>query len=456
MEAWRIVFDWMSIITLTYILVRTYNRIITKNDVSIGNYVYLVFWVFYCLPIAMDYVVGIPNYDTIYWYKPFIICMENDYVSAIYDIVILVAGLSVYFYCNAYQKNRTRMPKRWGGPLFENKGLMLLFIALPVLYIVCSGNMTSYLFYGDSVSRGLAEDGTSTVVAGLLFLSTLSFCNLFFSKDRVLGVSDIVLLVGFTFYIAWISGKRFMLAVLLVMYLYYYLKRDPSESSRRFLRISLPLVIIGLFGFSAFYLIGVRPLRDTGFSSVYDMLRVDFGRDDVTKYVIYHEFFLNDQILGFRGQSFLSTLFIWVPRVIWPAKPYQHYQYLTSSILGLPISELPAGTTPGWFEMCISNFSYAGIFVAWVLLIILLRLSDSVKYVSTESMALILILALLTQSMDVYLVFVAAIAVQLLSNRLRILRGNSNSTFGNGVNEKGRPQRFEICHHREYRRRYSE
>ncbi|MED9872701.1 MAG: hypothetical protein U0K14_02145 [Eggerthellaceae bacterium] len=423
MELWRVALDWMLIITSTYVLFRTYNRIMMERDVSLGNYVFLVFWIFYCLPIALDYVIGMPQYETVYWYQPFIVCMSNDYVSALYDMVILVAVLVIYFYCNRYQKKPMRS-KQWGGPLFESKGTLLFFVFLPIFYIVLSGNVSSYLYYGDSVSRGLAEDGTSMIVAGLLLLSLLSFCNIFFNRESISGFLNLIVLISYSGLVAWISGKRFMLAIMLVMYLYYYLKRNPSEPSRRFLKISLPLIIIGLLGFSAFYLIGVRPLRDTGFMSVYDMLRVDFGRDDVTKYVIYHEFMLDDPILEFRGQTFLSTLLIWVPRAIWPGKPFQHYQYLTSSILGLPISELPAGTTPGWFEMCICNFSYVGIIVSLVLLYIFIRISDSAKYVATESIALILILALLTQSIDVYLVFVAAIALQLFVKGLQMLRGH--------------------------------
>ena len=58
------------------------------------------------------------------------------------------------------------------------------------------------------------------------------------------------------------------------------------------------------------------------FDSVYDMLRVDFGRDDVIKYVIYKEFFKQNHILDYPGQSFFSTLFIFIPRIIWPSKPF--------------------------------------------------------------------------------------------------------------------------------------
>lgn len=412
MELWRVALDWMLILLSSFYLCVIYNRLIMKPQVSIANYVYLILWAFCCLPILLDYAIGRPSYQTVYWYKPFITPMANDYVSAIYDLLLIAACTSLFFYSNYYQKKKIKVQKKWGGAIFDNKVVMYLFTISPYIYILLSGNVSSYLTYGDSVSRGVASSGVSMIVAELLLLSVISFCSLFFRQDRLGTVANLVLIVCYSIVTGWISGKRFMLAILIVLYLFFYLRRNPALEQRKKLRVFFPLALCALLFFSSFYLIVVRPLRDTGFNSVYEMLRVDFGRDDVTKYVIYHEFFLGDHILDYYGQSFLSTLFIWVPRSIWPSKPYQDYQYLTSSILGLPISELPAGTTPCWFEMCIINFSYFGLLLSCVLIVALCHLTDCVKSASTEAMLFVVILALLTQSIDVYLVFVFLIVLQ--------------------------------------------
>ena len=67
---------------------------------------------------------------------------------------------------------------------------------------------------------------------------------------------------------------------------------------------------ITLIAFSAFYLAIIKPLSNMNFDSVYDMLRVDFGRDDVIKYVIYEEFFQKKSHLGLSGiKDFFSTHF---------------------------------------------------------------------------------------------------------------------------------------------------
>lgn len=171
--------------------------------------------------------------------------------------------------------------------------------------------------------------------------------------------------------------------------------------------------------FSAFYLAVIKPLSNMNFDSVYDMLRVDFGRDDVIKYVIYEEFFEKNHILDYPGQSFFSTLFIFIPRIIWPNKPYSHYQYLTSSILGLPISKLPAGTTPCWYEMTLCNFGYFGYLVGIFGLIGFCYFADGMKQTKSKSLVFMLILVLLTQNTDVYIVYILFIFMYYLEQHIK-------------------------------------
>ena len=173
-----------------------------------------------------------------------------------------------------------------------------------------------------------------------------------------------------------------------VFYLFFLTKSELGEKGRKRVFWILPIMGIMLIAFSAFYLAVIKPLSNMTFDSVYDMLRVDFGRDDVIKYVIYEEFFEKNHILDYPGQSFFSTLFIFIPRIIWPNKPYSHYQYLTSSILNLPISKLPAGTTPCWYEMTLCNFGYLGYLVGIFGLIIFCYFADTMKQNKSKSLVL--------------------------------------------------------------------
>lgn len=69
----RFVLDWTLIILSTVLAFKSYRRIIYASRASVGEYVFLVLWVFCCLPIFFDYLIGRPTYTTVYWYQVFII-----------------------------------------------------------------------------------------------------------------------------------------------------------------------------------------------------------------------------------------------------------------------------------------------------------------------------------------------------------------------------------------------
>lgn len=407
----RFILDWLLIVLSTWLLYRAVDRMMMQPNSSLGNYVVLVTWVFCSLPIFLDYAIGKPDYSTISWYVPFIMPMADDRVSCVYDALIFVSFLALDLYCNRHsRKVEKSKPDAWGTPLGEFRPILFFGILLPFAYITISGLWSYFAIYGAFGTRNLPA-GTSTTMTACLLLSMISFCVWFFKKPRIV-CTDICLMAVYSFAVAWVCGKRFMIALMLLLYLFFFLNRDLSQRTRKNLKRLLPLAFCCLVAFSAYYLIGVRPLSDTSGESVYDMLRVDFGRDDVTKYVIYHEFFLGDHILDYPGETFLSTFFVWVPRFLWHAKPFNHYQYLTSSILGAPITNLPAGTTPSWWEMSICNFSYFGFIVAVVGIVAIVWIADKAKTVSTRACALVIVVALMTQSIDAYLSLVLLLIIQ--------------------------------------------
>lgn len=415
MSALRVIVDWALIGCSTWAVARAMDRLIAQRNASVGNYVQLVLWVFYCLPVALDYLLGQPQYKTVYWYTPFIAPMSDDSVSVLYDALVAVTVLLLNAYCRYAQGISAFKEKRWNTMLGANATVSVIAICSPFVYVAASGLAPYYLMYGDPQSRGL-PNGTSIVVTWLLLVSCIAFGQRFFGKKRIV-FSDWLVLAGYFLAAAWLSGKRFMIALLLVTMAFFYLRRSLSQMNRRFLKTILPLVAVALVGFSAFYLVDVRPLADTSFDSVYEMLRVDFGRDDVTKYALYHELVLGDHILEYPGESFASTFLVFVPRQIWVAKPFMHYQYLTSSILGLPIEQLPAGTTPSWFDMCICNFGLLGFAVAVLGLLALVCVADRMSCTSSKAVCLVLVFALLTQSIDAYLSLVVLLPVMVVAGR---------------------------------------
>ena len=138
--------------------------------------------------------------------------------------------------------------------------------------------------------------------------------------------------------------------------------------------------------------------------------------------MINKEIIRGERILEYRGETFLSLIGAFIPRKMWPSKPYPHYMYLTGSILNLSIHNLPAGTTPSLLEMTICNFGFWGFAVGIIFLVWICNMIDRSKDIDTKAIGLILAMVLLTQSMDVYLILIVilvaiSLMVQLFKGR---------------------------------------
>ena len=97
-----------------------------------------------------------------------------------------------------------------------------------------------------------------------------------------------------------------MLANILLLFIFYTVNMDIDVNGRKKIYRILPILGIVLIGFSVFYLAVIRPMEETSSLSIYDMLRVDFGRDDVIKYVINKEIIRGERILEYRGETFFK------------------------------------------------------------------------------------------------------------------------------------------------------
>lgn len=421
-----ILFDWLLIFFSSIITICAYKRIIFRENTSIANYIIIILYVFCVLPILLNYLIGIPEYNTVYWYKPFVSPMENETVNVIYDIYIFIAIVSLYIILGRKRlKFELRQENTLTSLFVNNKILSIILIILPVLYILVTGSWSYYAVFAVASTRGLTEAINLSWMTPFMLISMFTFFSVVFKEN--LTLKKIIITCIYSFGIVWISGKRFMIANILVLVIFYVVNLiDNVEIKKKMYKI-IPFLGVILIAFSAFYLVKIRPMSETSVMSVYDMLRVDFGRDDVIKYVINEEIIEGNRILDYRGESFLSLIASFVPREIWSSKPYPHYMYLTASILNVNMFELPAGTTPSLLEMTICNFGDMGFFVGILILLLLCKVIDRFKDIDTKAIGLILFIVLLTQSMDVYLIAVALLAAMKLltsvckNHRIRIV-----------------------------------
>ena len=90
--------DWLMILITTIVTYKSYKKLVFDRHCSVSFYVILIVYIFCCVPIILNYLIGMPQYTVVYWYKAFIEPMNSVDVGAIYDIYITLAILALYNY----------------------------------------------------------------------------------------------------------------------------------------------------------------------------------------------------------------------------------------------------------------------------------------------------------------------------------------------------------------------
>ena len=204
----------------------------------------------------------------------------------------------------------------------------------------------------------IALVSTLTIIAAVLILAARGTRPI----ERVLAMMLLALAL-------WTQGKRSSVALASLLLLYLLWMRGTLRGAR-FIAVALSIVL-GLAGFSYLYQTRVREvrtedrdLRSKQASSFYVNTRTDYGRDAVIKQSIYAE--LNpDQlrILDYRGESLVFCTLFFVPRSLWPGKPYPYAIYVTAAMMRAPRRDYRWGVTTSIFDEAIANFGWPGLLI---------------------------------------------------------------------------------------------
>lgn len=418
MEVVSFLFDIALVTMSTLVTIGAAKRIISTNIESVQDYVICVFFLFNCLPVLLDYLFGVPQFKYLYWWRPLSHPMVDDVTRVVYDMYMLLALTGFMIYQKVYKVYlQKKMPNRnetGKKNMLDSSAVSLPLILSPYLAVLMSGNIRYFLIYGDHDIRGELSVGIAFLgLPDLLLVSVYAFGLRFFKKERTW--KSWILFFLYSFSIVWLCGKRYIIAVMLIMYVFFYVNSPDFDAKKRkkLLRI-LPVLLVGMLLFSALYLIffkaGFREGRTVaGMESIYETLRVDFGRDDVTKYTLNMLLRGKETYLDYPGQTILSMFLIWIPRSLWKTKPLQHFVYLTADIKGLSVNNAGAGITPSWYETCIANFGFWGMLLAILSIPLFCYWADKAQDSKWRGVGLILLVSLLTQSIDIYIFFLMLI-----------------------------------------------
>ena len=403
----------------TYFAIKAGRAILKGTRYSI-NFVMIVFYIFFIVPLAFDIIFGIPRYTYELSFKDSSADLKTCILYALY-----VAFVPVLWQWTAIGR---RLMEESHSPL-ENrtfsKLICLTMLIIPIVLALLSPNPAIYLTYGASILGfpSLESESYHMLITASTFFSVICFSYMLIGSKK--GVCFFFIRFSpFLLATIWLNGKRNIILWTLVLILYALWKRKSLTAGKLFITVIL-FLSIGL-GLSVVYQQTLRydNLKVDNWEEIYTNMRVDYGRDDVTKMAIYAEIEPNhNKILEFRGQSMLHNLLFFIPREVWPDKPWPYAVYATSALLKIPIQYIGWGMTTSILDEAIANFSWLGMLIGPLIVSIICRIGDREQgktiQLLTILVAILMIVLQLSAFTPIFLIWAFLIVYNHIKRRIQ-------------------------------------
>ena len=420
----------LTFLWLAACAVWSFQRIRSRSNTSVDVLLLALFF-FFGLPLAIDLLVRSPQYLE----QPGLFLAATDPATRI------VSCLYVSFCAALWLAGRERAPREAAGP--ESAGLpsrfrrqvrqwALVMAVLPVGFLVLSPEPELYATYGMPATEGIPDTisewhntlATFTVLSVLAVVVALSLVPRIRPRHMLLALPLV-------FFDCWVNGKRAIVAIAMVTLGYVLWSRGHLRGRRLALGAAAGLVV--LLAFSIQYQTQVRfmaqPFGGGGAGrEVYDNLRIDFFRDSRVEMAVFAR--LNPermQILEYPGQTLMFDVLFFVPRSVWPDKPWPYAVYFTSSMLNIyPPRSLGWGMTTSWLDEMVSNFGWWGMLVAPLSLLAVCRFGDSFRWPTLSLLTSLVAVLFLALQLSAFLGVFALWILLAASVRLRLVLSSTD------------------------------
>lgn len=391
-------------------------------------YLYPLIFIFYALLPLLQFFMG--RYGAYRQWKGILEAMGDPWSRILY---LLFLDLFVILLWRYYRSARRTEPlQTWKNTIFSRDrtviryGLMFVMYA-PVGYIITHPTTREIVLAG-YVGRSINETHRQfpVILTSLTMLCTIAFLMYLYVVPKNKYFSH-VLAVAAMLFAAWINGKRYIFFETII-FAFFILSMTNKVNTKKLFGLAM-VVFPLLVGLAYLYQILYKP--DAGGFLGY--LEIDFSRDYGVILSIYREL-IHKPILEFRGQSMLYNLFFWVPRVLFPQKPWPYAQYFTNAALGRELSDfepLGWGTTTTIFSEFLTNFGWIGLILSIFIVLALIRRIDTVKQGEHKIFLLYFVVRLLTVELASCLVaFVMMWLILFLLNTLQAAKDQYHQHLG--------------------------
>ncbi|ACK61283.1 O-antigen polysaccharide polymerase Wzy [Bacillus cereus] len=389
-------FIWLTL-CLIYVLANFFAG--AKNTIY---FVYLVFYVFFALPIGGDWIFGKAQYDYEIGFK---FATEDELTAIIYCAYITCIPILWFLFGKTkHGNNELKVAVEDQAATLFKIIEIICYCALvsPLIVTLLSPNPELYLEYA-AVIQDLTYNQNAMEYHGIVSMtSTMSIFaagTLILVRDKM-KTSKLVLIFPWVAIALWVNGKRALVVMAIFIILFSLWQKKYLNGWKFPAIVAVSVMFIAVFSSSYQSNIRYDDLKINSSSEVYKNVRVDFSRDDRVKMTIYSELYPDRmKILDYRGQSIVFDLTMFIPRSIWEEKPWPYAVYFTSAMLMMPTQYIGWGMTTSWLEEAIANFGWFGFLIGPLVINYICRIGDRqelalLKVFTTIVASLLLILQL--------------------------------------------------------------
>lgn len=378
--------DWITIIISTIFLLKSYRNIV----INTRYIVYLLFFLFYVLPLYLDCFFSPPIYTD--WLGQGFTPSSTDFETrAIYDVLIILIQLFILNYKKNQIINKTGI-YRYQEDLNSGTTIALyLGMIIPVLLTAISSSHKFILY-----TLQWREVFDASLVARYTYFEKMSYigvaCSLIllFAKKRKHPVFINICCIAFLYSCICIEGKRSIIffAFLLILLIKIPGIADNSVPVEKRRRILFRLLLLGvvvvtlMVTLTIMVKVGSRGYDARNINELYTTTRIDFFRDDRVRLAIYSIIHSNvSSILEYPGQTLIN-----IPLYFFPVDYVLNMHHVTISTYSMYLTSALLGNlhkavmTPAIFAELVSNLGIIGFVIMPIICVWFSQKSDKFSY----------------------------------------------------------------------------
>lgn len=404
------------------VLILSISLVFIKNKkINAAILYYPIFFFFFPLHDLLNFFVGYPIFpkklsliqraltdeNTLYYYFTIMWLLNSLFL-----IFILKkrASISLSFMVDyAFMLNEIIRPFKF---------LLFAISFFGPISIIFTNNPEVYLYYGeirDFIDTDFYETHSFVVLATNFSIMAIVLLRMSLGKN----ISSLMAILFFLVLIldVYFNNKRFVF----IFFILYFIVSYYFSSIRFKFIIYILFPVICSTSMYVYYAKNIKYSEEQTTEEVYAALRHELSREDVLKFTIYKRLVLNENILEFDGEGFLSIVTAFIPRSFYYNKPYPYSQYITESILYNRVGPALYGwtITNGFYDEFIGNFSFSGILLLFIFLSLAIFFIDKEKNIQIKILMFLLLVFYTMTNVSWYIELVYLLLFMIILDRIK-------------------------------------